>query len=116
MNVFDLLNDLKDLLIMEKEYIVKAINDGTATQKLNEIVEKKQEVLTNLAKFNVEDFKNYKEIIKEIQILSENNMFLAQSNLKFIESVFESIFEETSTYSSEGEVKKQPSSILNKKV
>lgn len=116
MNVFDLLNDLKDLLIMEKECIVKAINDSKATQKLNEIVEKKQEILTKLAKFNVEDFENYKEIIKEIQILSENNMFLAQSNLKFIESVFESIFEETSTYSSEGEVKKQPSSILNKKV
>lgn len=115
-NIYELLKELKELLLKEKDCIIKAINDPSATEELNRITLKKQEILSKIAQFNPEDFKEFKELVQEIQQLSKNNMILAESNLKFIESVFESIFEETSTYSSEGEVKKQPSNILNKKV
>jgi hypothetical protein len=115
-NVYELLQKLKDLLVLEKEYIIKAINDPNITEEINKVVLQKQSILSQIATFNPKDFEEFKDLIIQIQQLSRNNMILAESNLKFIESIFDSIFEESSTYSLEGQIKKQPSSILNKKV
>ena len=111
----ELFEKLKELLFIEKDLIIKAINDSQAVDQLNKIVEEKRKILFKLANYNPEDFKGFEEIIKEIQEISKNNMVLTQANLKFIESVFDSIFENAATYSTEGEIKKQSSSIINKK-
>ncbi|MDM7272884.1 hypothetical protein [Sulfurihydrogenibium azorense] len=111
----DLFERLKDLLLVEKDLIVKAINDSQAVDQLNKVVEEKREVLLKLANYNPEDFKGFENMVREIQDLSKSNMILSQANLKFIESVFDSIFENASTYSTEGQIKKQSSSIINKK-
>ncbi len=110
-----LLQNLKNLLLKEKECIIKAINDTKSTEELNRIVEEKHNILMQLAQFKVEDFKGYEDLVYDIQQLSRTNMILAESNLKFIESVFESIFEQTSTYLSDGQVKSKSSGIINKK-
>lgn len=121
MEVIDeILEKLINLLEREKILLINALNDNKASEEILSIVEEKQSLLSKLASYKEEDFKNLNENIKEklnyIKELLTVNQTIASSNLNLIEEIFEAIFQPSSTYSTEGESKKTAGSLLNKKI
>ena len=115
MGVEKLLLELKNKLEEEKKELLK-LDDP---ERLLKIIDEKKEVLAKLAEFDKEDFKNYIDLIEEIERLSKRNLSLALNNMNLIDEIFEAIFEQETVkqYSPYGEQVSQPKSgILNKKI
>ncbi|WP_200763839.1 hypothetical protein [Nitrosophilus alvini] len=117
-NLESILDKLIELLELENRYLIKTVSDSTLSEELLKTVEEKQKLLSELAAFEKNEIEPYMEKIEKIDELSKRNMSLAQSNLNYIEELFESIFEENSTkqYTKEGEIHSKKEGLFNKKI
>ncbi len=113
--------DLKDKLTafkesLEKEYqLLLKLNNP---QELLNVIEEKKKIMSELSKYNKEDFEKYVELLKEIEFLNKRNLNLANNNMAFIDELFSAIFEEDiEKYNPYGEISQgQKSGIFNKKI
>lgn len=102
-----LLSSLKNILkLLKKEKLALVKND---TNKIDEIVRQKTELIEGLAKYKGLDIQNNKEamdIIKEINSLQELNLLLTKQALSYqntiLESMSKNIGSASNTYSSKG--------------
>lgn len=115
-NLANLLDLLETLLDEEKVCIIRAINDKNCIEKLLDISEKKRELLSELASFTKEEVLKEIQRIERLEIKLNINRELVLQNLKFIEDLFEAVFETTKTYSPEGSLKSSKEGLINKKV
>lgn len=111
-----LLNELIKKLEEEKELIITTIKDTEQVERLNSVIEDKRKILSELAKYNVEDFKGFEEQLNQIKSLSQINLTLAVGNAQFIEDIFSSIFDEPQKYDQKGTVKQSQKGFFNKKI
>jgi intracellular sulfur oxidation DsrE/DsrF family protein len=117
-----ILENLINLLEKENKLLINAINDDKAPEEIMKIVEEKQSLLSELANFEVKDFENLSQTLKEkikinkIKELTAINQTIASYNLNLIEEIFQAVFQSAATYSSEGESKKSSGILLNKKI
>lgn len=110
------LSKLEELLEIEKELAINSINDTQVAQKLLELAEEKQQTLSQLANFTKDDALTKKDRIEKIYSMMKINQEIILNNLRFIEDLFEAIFDTTKTYSPEGSVKSPSDGFINKKV
>ncbi|WP_281951134.1 hypothetical protein [Nitrosophilus kaiyonis] len=114
----NILDNIINLLEEEKKLLIISLKDSKFSEDLKNIISKKQENLSKLASFEEKDILNFEKELKKIKMLNKENMNLAENNLKFIEDVFEAIFEkeETKQYTQNGEIKSKKEGLFNKKV
>lgn len=115
-SIDDILDRLEDILIREKDLIVKSINDTNLAEHLLKISEEKRDLLSKLSNFTKEEALTRIEKIKKLNGLIDTNRELIINNLKFIDELFEAVFETTKTYSPEGSIKGSSEGFINKKV
>ncbi len=116
MRVKELLENFLKLLQQEHKTLLESVKDYELAKALDEIREKKEDILQQLQKCNIDELKEHKDILTKIEILSDNNANIALNNMIYIEKMFEAIFEETKQYSKDGTITNQNKSIVNKKV
>jgi len=91
-----ILENLINLLEKEDKLLINAINDDKAPEEMMKIVEKRQSLPSDLAKFEVKDFENLSQTLKEeinkIKELTSINQTIASSNLNLIEEIFSTCF------------------------
>lgn len=114
----DILKNIISLLEEEKKLLILSLKESKFSEDLADIISKKQENISKLSTYEEESVLKFPDELKKIKRLNEENMKLAQNNLKFIESIFESIFEkeETKQYTQNGELKTKKEGLFNKKV
>ena len=114
----NILNNIIRLLEEEKKLLIVSLKESKFSEDLKDIISKKQENLAKLSSFEEKDILSFKEELKKIKLLNQENMNLAENNLKFIEGIFEAIFEkeETKQYTQNGEIKSKKEGLFNKKV
>lgn len=106
---------LEQILEEEKKVAIDAINDAKVAARLLEIAAQKQHLLSELSQFSKEEALQRKDKIEEIYKMMKINQEIILSNLKFIDELFEAIFDTTRTYSAEGKVKSTSEGFINKK-
>lgn len=111
-----LLDSLEKLLHREKEVIISSLKDEKSSQELFQTVEDKMLILSKLSQFTKEEALERKDRLERIDSLIQMNKELMLQNLKFIEDIFEAIFETNKTYSPTGSVKPPSEGFINKKV
>lgn len=111
----EVLSRLEQILDEEKQLAINAINDTQTAVRLFEIAVEKQQVLSELAQFSREEALERRDRIEEIYRMMKLNQEIILSNLKFIDELFEAIFDTTKTYSAEGKVKSPSEGFINKK-
>ncbi len=102
-------------LLKEENSLLTRLDDP---EKLLNLLDKKREILYQLSNYSEEELKKYTDKLKEIEILTKKNQVLADNNMKFIDEVFSSLFEESvEKYDSYGNVSKENTSgLFNKKI
>ena len=115
-NVNKLLEDLIRKLKEEKELLITTIKDSKQVEELNRVIEEKRQILSDLSKYNTEDFKDLEEKLDQIKSLSQINLTLAAGNAQFIEEIFSTIFDEPQKYDQKGTVKQSQKGFFNKKI
>jgi len=114
--VKNLLGQLRDKLLEEKEILISTVRDYEESEKLLKVVEEKRKILSQLAQFNKSDFEGLEEELWEIKQLGEANLNLAITNAQFIEEIFSAIFEEPQKYDQSGTVKQEQKGLFQKKI
>ena len=116
-NIEKILEEFIKLLEDENRLLIESINKKSASDKLLEVVEKKEKTLSTILSFDKKDVAPYRELLKKIDELTQRNKILANSNIEFINELFESIFEDsTKQYTKDGNLASNSKTILNKKV
>lgn len=111
-----ILDKLEELLRKEKEVILSSMRDQNAAEELLKITEEKEDLLSRLSLFTREQALERREKIEKVDYMLQMNRELILQNIKFIEDIFEAIFETTKTYSPSGCTKPSPEGLINKKV
>lgn len=112
----DILEKLEDLLLREKQLIISSINDTASADHLVKLSQEKKELLLKLSMFTEEEALEKQDKIERLNNMMNINRELIINNLKFIDELFEAIFETTKTYSPEGSIKGSSEGFINKKV
>ena len=117
MNIDGLLQKLIELLEEERRILILSAKEDHS-KKLFEIIEKKQEILDALSYVEEQELKNFKNELQKISELNKRNLELTENNMKFIEHLFEAIFEDEKVkkYSPDGTIKNKKEGLFNKKI
>lgn len=112
-----LLEHFLELLKDENRLLIESIKSKEASDELLKVIEEKEMVLTKILSLDKKDVEPYKNLLIEIEELTNRNKLLANNNIEFINEIFESIFEKNSTkqYTKDGSLEKPRETILNKK-
>lgn len=111
----EVLDKLEKILQEEKHLAINSINDPQISGRLLDLTIEKQQVLSELARFTKEEALEKKDRIEEIYRMIKINQEIILSNLKFIDELFEAVFDTPKTYSAEGKVKPPFEGFINKK-
>ena len=105
-----LLQELIWLLEEENRYLIESITNKELSEKLLNIVEKKEELLKEIFALSKEDVKPFKEKLQKIDELSERNSTLAINNIEFINDIFDAIYSKNlpPKYTKEGKISSKP--------
>ncbi len=117
MNLYNLLQRLIELLEEERKILILSTKEDQS-KKLFAIIEKKQELLDALRDIDERELKKFTKEFQKISELNKRNLELTQSNMKFIEHLFEAIFEneKVTKYTSDGTIKNKKEGLFNKKI
>lgn len=111
-----LLDQLVDKLNTEKKLLVQSIKDTKYSKELEQVVEEKRRILSQIAQFSKEDFNGLEDKLLEIKRLSDINLNLAVNNIQFIDEIFSTIFDQPQKYNQKGSVEKPQKGLFNKKI
>ena len=117
MELHNILQKLIDLLEEERKILITSLKDNNS-EKLLEIIKKKQKILDTLSSIDQAELNNFKKELQQISELNKRNLELTQSNMKFIEHLFEAIFEDEKVkkYSPDGTIQNKKEGLFNKKI
>ncbi len=116
MEIQQLLQQFLELLEKERTLLIESAKDYELAKALDNIRDKKIDLLQQLDQYELKDFKEHQELLEKIEEASDNNAKLALNNMIFIEKMFEAIFEEEKKYDKSGSISNQSKNIINKKV
>ncbi len=117
MDIQALLQKFIELLKKENDYLIQSINDKEASQKLIEIVQKKEEILQQILALEPKDVEPYKADLAQIDHWTQRNQALAVNNIEFINEIFDAIYgkESATQYTKDGTISNQKKGFFNKK-
>ncbi|ACO04627.1 MAG TPA: hypothetical protein DEP48_05780 [Persephonella sp.] len=115
-NVNNLLDKLIGKLKEEKDLLIKSIQDARYVEELVKVIEEKRDILSQLSKYNREDFKGFEDKLREIETLGRSNLTLAANNAQFIDEIFSVLFEEPQKYDQSGNISQEQKGLFNKKI
>ncbi len=116
--LYESLGSLLELLEEETQALVDS--DGP---RVSEILDEKMEIMTDIDKFQGQNFRDDAEIVAiigKIDDLQETNLMLTQQALNhneaFLKIVAEAMEEKVTTYSASGDVGKTTSSLIDRSI
>lgn len=107
------LEDLKAVLLKEKTILIK--NDG---EKLQGIVQEKEDILVSLSAFSEDDFvedEALRTLSRDIKSLQETNLMLTEQSMRYTETILTHIKKtanKNNTYSKKGTFAQPKNSAL----
>ena len=112
--VKELLKKLEELLLEEKNLLLKGVKGKEEAEKLEAIEKEKLEVLSSISQLEPNQFKEHVETVRRVELLNKEVEALLLNNLLFVESILKEIFPERDTTYTLGNT--STPSLLNKKV
>jgi vacuolar-type H+-ATPase subunit I/STV1 len=113
----ELLERFKELLQEENRLLIQSVKDKEASQKILELVNQKEQLLGEIVGYNKEDLEKFRDLLEEIDELSQRNRALAVNNLEFINEIFDAIFSVNAPtqYTKDGNLSSKKEGLFNKK-
>ncbi len=113
----ELLGEFKALLEEENRLLIESIKDKEASDKILKNVAKKEKVLQEIIGYNKEDLEKFRELLEEIDELSQRNRALALNNIEFINDIFDAVFSASAPtqYTKDGNLSTKKEGLFNKK-